>query len=536
MTQPTPQTALRPSAGETEWPPLERLGFWNIAEREPDRPALVLPDGSSRTFGELRGDANRLSHALRALGLETGDCFAALLPNDAHTYSVRLAAFQSGLYLTLLNHHLTGPEIAYVLEDSESKLLIAHERFAEPALRAVDESSRIGPGQCFAVGSIDGFDSLADLMASHADTLPPNRRAGQLMPYTSGTTGRPKGVRRPLPDEDPTLVAAQSSIFARAFGIRPMDGTHLVLGPLYHAAPSVFSWGALDVGHRQIVTDRFDPEDTLRAIETYGVTNTHVVATMFHRLLALPDDVRARYDLSSLRMVAHGAAPTPVDLKRRMFDWWGPVIWETYGGTEIAATIAKPHHWLAKPGTVGRAVRGVRLFILDDNGKESPPGAPGKVYIERGGPKIEYWKDAEKTRSIYRGDAITLGDIGYLDEDGFLFLTGRQSEVIISGGVNIYPAEVENALIAHPAVADLAVIGVPDEEWGERVIAVVQPREGHEVATLADELLAFCRERIAHFKCPREIHLRSELPREENGKLYRHRLRDEFWKPAERSI
>ena len=536
MTQPTPHTGPPPHESETEWPPLGLLGFWNIAEHEPDRPALLLPDRSSRTFGELLREANRLCHALRSLDLEPGDCIAALLPNDANAYSVRLATFQSGLYLTLLNHHLAGTEIAYVLEDSESKLLIAHERFAELALRAIDESSKLEPRRCFAVGEIPGFESLDDLARSQPETLPTNRRAGQLMPYTSGTTGRPKGVRRPLPDDDPTLVAARSTIFARAFGLRPMDGAHLVLGPLYHAGPAVFSWGSLDVGHRQIVTDRFDPEQTLRAIEAHHITNTHVVATMFHRLLALPEEIRTRYDVSSLRMVAHSAAPTPVEVKKRMMDWWGPVIWETYGGTEVAATIAKPHHWLAKPGTVGRPVRGVRISIVDEDGRPCPSGTPGRIYIGREGPKVEYWKDAEKTRSIRRGDAITIGDVGYLDEDGFLFLTGRHSEVIISGGVNIYPAEVENALLAHPAVADLAVIGVPDEEWGERVIAVVQPREGRDPDGLEDELLAFCRDRIAHFKCPREIHFRSKLPREENGKLYRRRLREEFWKPAGRQI
>jgi long-chain acyl-CoA synthetase len=315
-----------------------------------------------------------------------------------------------------------------------------------------------------------------------------------------------------------------------------MDGCHLVVGPLYHAGPSAFSWGSLHVGHVQIVTERFDPEEILRLIETHHVTNTHLVATMFHRLLALPPEIRSRYDVSSLRVVVHSAAPTPVEVKKRMMEWWGPVIWETYGGTEGAATIAKPHHWAAKPGTVGRAVRGVELKILDEQGEPCPTGTPGAVYFEREGPRFEYWKDDAKTRSSYRGNAMTLGDLGYVDEDGFLYLTGRGSETIISGGVNIYPAEVENVLLTHPAVEDLAVIGVPDEEWGERVLAVVQPKAGIDLAGLEEDLIRFCQDHMARYKCPRQIVFRSELPREENGKLYRRRLRDEFWQESGRAI
>lgn len=540
MSAPPPPSVAASRARPAPWPGGDRRGFWNIADREPDRPALHLPDASTWTFGQLSRAANRLSHGFRALGLANGDCISALLRNDAHAYIVRLAALQTGLYYTPINHHLTGPEIAYVLTDAEAKVLIADARFAEVARLAVDESGTIDPARRLAIGEIDGFESLSALTRAQSDSSPPDRRSGQLMLYTSGTTGRPKGVRRALPDEDPNLWASQRAIFGRAFGLRPFDGTHLVLGPLYHAGPSIFSWGALDVGHRQIVTDHFDPEETLRAIETHRVTNTHLVATMFHRLLALPVDVRARFDVSSLRMVAHSAAPTPVELKRRMIEWWGPVIWETYGGTESAATICKPHHWLAKPGTVGRPLRNARVTIIDDEDKPCPPGTPGRIFIERDGPRMEYWKDAEKTRRIHRGRALTLGDVGYLDEDGFLFLTGRASETIISGGVNVYPAEVEDALIGHPEVVDLAAIGAPDEEWGERVVAIVQPRtmpadeEGRQA--LRDELIAFARERIAGFKCPREIHLRSELPREENGKLYRRRIRETLWKDTGRSI
>jgi long-chain acyl-CoA synthetase len=524
------------SSKKSDWPPLDQLGFWNIAEQHPDRLALILPDGSSRTFGELHAAANRLAHGFRALGLKTGDCVAALLSNDASYYEALLATSQSGLYLCALNHHLTGAEIAYVLSDSEAKVFIADQRFAESALRAVESSSTLALTHCFGLGPIEGFTPLEDLTKSQPSTPPDDRRAGSMMPYTSGTTGKPKGVRRPLPEGDPTKIAAAGTIFARAFKLRPLEGVQLVVGPLYHAGPFAFSWGSLNVGHTQVVTDRFDPEKTLAAIERYRVTNTHLVATMFHRLLSLPESIRSKYDLSSLHMVVHSASPTPPEVKQQMMDWWGPVIWETYGGTEGAATIASPEQWLARPGTVGYPVKGVSVTIRDEDGNACPTGTPGAVFIEHGGPRFSYWKDDEKTQSAYQGNAFTLGDVGYLDEEGYLFLTGRASEVIISGGVNIYPAEVENTLLAHPAVADLAVLGVPDPEWGERVIAVIQPRDAAADDALADELIAFCRERIAHYKCPREIHFRQDLPREENGKLYRRRLREEFWTDSGRSI
>jgi long-chain acyl-CoA synthetase len=513
-----------------------RLGFWWIAEDEPDRPALVVPDGEPTTFGELLASANRAAHGLRAAGLRPGDAIAVVLPNVAEYFVLQLAAMQSGLYFTPLNYHLTAGEIAYIVRDSEARVLVAHERFAETALAAALEA-KLPAKACFSVGTIQGFRPLAELTEGQPDTPPAERRCGQVMAYTSGTTGRPKGVRRPLPDRDPSENAAQGAVFARAFQLVPFDGVHLVVGPLYHAGPSAFSWGSLHVGHLQVLTDRFDPEKTLRLIERYLVTNTHLVSTMFHRLLALPDVVRNKYDVSSLRMVVHSAAPTPVELKRRMMKWWGPVLWETYGGTEGAATIAKPHRWLERPGTAGRCVRGVTISILDEAGRPCSPGTPGTVYIETSGPRFEYWKDPELTKKAYRGRAFTLGDIGYVDDDGYLFLTGRRSEVIISGGVNIYPAEAESVLLSHPAVADVAVIGTPDDEWGEQVKAVVQLRSGHAPSPqLAAELIEHCRARIAHYKCPRSVDFRPKLPREENGKLYRRRIRREYWQQTGRSI
>jgi long-chain acyl-CoA synthetase len=522
--------------GSRDWARGRRLGFWAIAEDEPGRIALVLPDGGRRTFGELAAEAHRIAHGLRALGLRSGDCVALLAGNGELFYAASLAAQETGLYVVPLNWHLTPREIAHVIGDSESRALITEAEFADAA-RAAADAAALPASHRFAAPAAPGFRALAELLAGQPETAPADRTQGMVMMYTSGTTGKPKGVRRPLPAIDPTRAAEESTVFARAFGLRPFDGAQLVVGPLYHAGPSAFSWGSLHVGHTQVLTTQFDAEDLLRKIDRHRITNTHLVATMFHRLLALPEAVRRSYDLSSLRMVVHSAAPTPIDVKKRMLDWWGPVIWETYGGTEGAATIAKPHHWLAKPGTVGRAVRGVKIHVLDGEGALCPSGTPGAIYLEIEGSQFEYWKDPEKTRGVHRGRTFTLGDVGYVDADGFLFLTGRQSEVIISGGVNIYPAEVEAELLSHPSVGDVAVIGVPNAEWGEEVKAVVQPAAGVDASErLAQELIAFCRSRIAHYKCPRSVDFRAELPRAENGKLYKRRIRDEYWRETGREI
>jgi len=501
-----------------------RLGFWDIADDEPER--VALHQGSRQVrFGELRDEAHRLSNGLRARGLRRGDVIAALLPNDAIYYALHLAAMESGLYYVPVNTHLKAPEIAHIVRNSEARLLIAHDAFADTASAAAQQADLPFEGR-LAVGTIDGFGGIEEITRDQPCSAPADRSPGQEMLYTSGTTGLPKGVRRPLPEGDPSRLAHESTVFARAFRLEPFDGVHLVIGPLHHAGPAVFSWGSLNVGHAQVLTDHFDARHTLELIEKYRVTNTHLVATMFHRLLALPKAVRDRYDVSSLRTVAHSATPTPVDVKKRMMEWWGAVIWKTYGGTEGAATIAKPHRWLERPGTAGRAVGGVRLSILDDQGAPCRPGEQGTVYIEGNGPPFEYWKDPAKTDKAWRGRAFTLGDIGYVDEDGYLFLTGRKNDTIITGGVNVYPAEVENVLLSHPGVADVAVIGIPDEEWGERVHAVVQPgKQIRDHRAFERELIDYCREHIAHFKCPRSVALTRRLPREENGKLYKERLR-----------
>ena len=359
--------------------------------------------------------------------------------------------------------------------------------------------------------------------------LPDERRYGTPISYSSGTTGLPKAILRPSLDGDPAAIADAGKLYGRAFGFEPLDGVHLITAGMNHGGCQAFYLGALNVGHGLVIEGRFDPQRTLQLIERHRVTTAYMVPTQFVRLLRLPAEIRNGSDLSSLRVVAHSAAPCPVEVKRQMFEWLGPVIWETYGGMEGPATIAKPHHWLAKPGTVGRAIRGVRLRILDDEGNALSAGEVGTVYIEHGRPTFEYGGDPELTASVHRGRAFTIGDVGYLDEDGFLFLLDRAKDMIISGGVNIYPAEVEAVMIGHPAIADVAVIGLPDPEWGETVKAVVCLSPGCEPSDeLAKELVAYCRDRLASFKCPRSVDFRQILPRTDTGKLYKRRLRGEY--------
>ena len=321
------------------------------------------------------------------------------------------------------------------------------------------------------------------------------------------------------------------------FDIEAGDGVHLVAGPLYHAAPLAFGTGALHLGHTVVLMDRWTPERTLELIDRYKVTVSHLVPTMFHRLLQLPDDVKQQYDTSSLRSIIHAAAPCPVEVKRKMIDWWGPVIYEYYAATEGGGTYVRPEQWLEHPGTVGQPFPGATVRIVDDDGKECPPTVPGTVYMGSPLGQFEYYKDEEKTRSARLDGLFTVGDIGYLDEDGWLFLCDRKADMIIAGGVNIYPAEVEATLLEHPSVGDAAVFGVPHEDMGEAVKAVVQPAAGAVAGPeLEAELIAFCRERLAGFKCPRSVDFRDELPRYPTGKLYKRLLRDEYWQGVDRKI
>jgi long-chain acyl-CoA synthetase len=515
----------------------ETLGFWKIAQEDPDRTALIDPSGTHVSYGELFAEANRLVHGLRALGLRTGDGVAAVLPNGTELLSLYFAAMQAGWYLTPINHHLVGPEIAYIVNDCDAGALVVHERFASEAAVAAKEIG-LPAERRFAVGDVDGYRPLPELTDGQPSTLPDDRSAGAPMHYTSGTTGKPKGVRRRLSGADPDAAAGSGAGFLVLFGIKPYDdNVHICGSPLYHTAVLVFASTSLHVGHPVVLMDRWTPEEMLRLIDEHRVTHSHMVPTQLHRLLALPEDVRDRYDVSSLRTMIHAAAPCPPDVKRRMLEWWGPVIYEYYAATEGGGTLVTPEQWLAKPGTVGLPWPMSEIRILDDDDQDVPTGEPGTVYMKLGQGDFEYFKDKGKTEENRRAGFFTVGDVGYLDDDGFLFLCDRKSDMIISGGVNIYPAEIEGVLLAHPKVADAAVFGIPHEDWGEEIKAVVEPAPGVEPDDhLTAELHAHCAERLAKFKLPRSVDYTSEMPRDPNGKLYKRKLRDPYWSDRERAI
>jgi long-chain acyl-CoA synthetase len=513
------------------------LGFWNIGREDPDRVAVVTPDGDQVTFGELLARNNQVGHGLRALGLEVGDTIATVLPNGMPMLELYLACFDTGLYITPVNHHLVGPEIAYIVDDCEAKAVIVHERFTDEVRRAAEEFSV--PEQArFAVGEVDGFRPYAELTEGQPDTQPEGRTAGAAMHYTSGTTGRPKGVKRPLNGLDPDIAGELFTGFPQMFGITPQgDGVHITGSPLYHTAVLHFTANSLHMGHKVVLMDKWTPEGMLELIERERVTHSHMVPTQFHRLLALPEEVRDRYDVSSLSNMVHAAAPCPVDTKRRMFDWWGPVIYEYYAATEGGGTTVTPEQWLAKPGTVGTAWSTSTVAIFDEEGNELGPGEIGTVYMRMDGQDFEYKDDPDKTQANRLKGFFTVGDVGELDEDGFLFLRDRKSDMIISGGVNIYPAEIEGALMQHPKVSDVAVFGIPNDDWGEEIKAVIEPTDGVDGDDdLVDELLDYCADNLAKLKHPRSIDFIDEMPRDPNGKLYKRKLRDPYWEGADRAI
>ncbi|GAA3531033.1 acyl-CoA synthetase [Amycolatopsis ultiminotia] len=505
------------------------LGLWTIAAAEPDRVALVDPDAREIGYGELAAKANRYARGLRELGLERGDAIVLLLPNGEDLVAAHFAGIQIGLYVVVVNWHLVGPEVAYILGDSGAKAFLAHERFADVAIAAADEAGLPAESR-FAGGTVPGFRRIEELGAGLGDERPEDRTSGSPMLYTSGTTGRPKGVRRPLSGADPDQVPAASAGFFAVFGLRPFGGhVHLCGSPLYHTAVLNFVAISLQLGHTAVLMDRWDAEEMLRLIERHRVTHSHMVPTQFRRLLALPDEVRHKYDLSSLRVMIHGAAPCPLEVKRRMLDWWGPVVTEYYAATEGGGTVINGEDWLRKPGSVGLPWPGSTIRVLDDQGRELPAGEVGTVYMKMGESKFEYHRDREKTEKARVGDLFTLGDVGHLDEDGYLYLHDRKADLIISGGVNVYPAEIEGELVMHPKVADIAVFGLPHEDWGEEIKAVVQPAEGVTPSPeLTTELLDYAATRLARFKLPKSVDYLPELPRDPNGKLYKRRLRERY--------
>jgi long-chain acyl-CoA synthetase len=494
------------------------LAWW--AGRHPDAPAIVSPAGN-RTFAELNRRTNQLARALRRMGLQAGDGIALLCTNRPEVAEVYFAAHRTGLRLTPINWHLTADEAAYIVRDCRAKVLVADVRLAGLAEGASGATPVLLLGEPYegALAAEDGSDIDDPVL-------------GGTMLYTSGTTGRPKGVERmPLPSTATTnTTAGRANVAARYTGAG--DELHLCTGPLYHAAPLAFSLnGPITYGAGVVLMERFDAEEALRLIDEHRITHTHMVPTMFHRLLSLPPETRAKYDVSSLRYVVHGAAPCPVETKRRIIEWLGPIVYEYYAATEGSGASVDSPTWLTKPGTVGKPVDG-QVLICDERGGPLPAGEIGLVYMKA--PEVgrfRYFGDDEQTAAAYRpqGDYFTLGDVGYLDDDGFLFLTDRSANLIISGGVNVYPAEIDAVLLQHPAVGDVATIGVPSEEWGEEVKAVVELQPGIEpTPQLAEELVEHCRVRLARYKCPRSVDFVDALPRQDNGKIYKRLLREHY--------
>jgi long-chain acyl-CoA synthetase len=497
--------------------------FW--AERQPDRVAIASQAGN-RTFAEVDTDANRLVRALRARGVQTGDGVALLCANRPEFAETVVAVRRAGMRLTTVNWHLTGEEAGYIVDNCDATAFVGHARFADAVAGAAERAPRLR-ARIAVGGAIDGFEEWDDVLSAEGGGALADPSPGGIMLYTSGTTGRPKGVRRDRPDPRSDLDVGRLTQYEADVHL------HLCTGPLYHAAPLAFSWSApAALGVPIVMMDGWSAEETLRLIERHRITHTHMVPTMFHRLLSLPDDVKAAHDLSSLIFILHGAAPCPVDVKQRLMDWLGPIVWEYYAATEGSGTLVSPQAWLRRPGTVGKVVPPDHVRILDDAGSDAPPGGIGTVYLKAppaDGTRFEYYKAPAKTAGAYAGDYFTLGDVGYVDDDGYLFLTDRSAHLIISGGVNVYPAEVEAALIGHPAVGDVGVVGVPDDDWGEIVVAVVEPQPGVEPSdALGAELVEWCRERVAHYKCPRHVEFTEALPRHDNGKLYKHQLREQL--------
>ncbi len=502
------------------------------AATSPQQAAAIMADGSETlTYAQLDERSARLARLLYELGLRRGDNVALLSENNLRYYEAYWAALRSGLYLTAVNHHLQQAEISYILNDCGAQVLIVSAGKAAQALAVAGETPGIGSRFAFG-GQVPGHEDYERALAASSPEPLADTRVGADMLYSSGTTGLPKAIKLPLQERrvdepgDPL-----TTVFGRMYGF-DRDTVYLTPAPLYHAAPLRFGGFVQALGGTVVLLPSFDPVAALQTIERYRITHSQWVPTMFVRMLKLPDEQRLGHDLSSHRLAIHAAAPCPVDVKRAMIDWWGPILQEYYAATEgNGVTFVDSGQWLKKPGSVGQAGLGT-LRICAEDGTELPTGEIGLVYFERETVPFTYHNDPAKTREAQHPDHptwTTTGDIGYLDDDGYLFLTDRRAFTIISGGVNIYPQEIENVLALHPKVFDIAVIGVPDPEMGEQVKAVVQPAPGVTPSPeLAEELLSYVRDRIAHYKTPRSVDFVTDLPRTATGKLQKGKLRAQY--------
>ena len=497
-----------------------------------DHPALILePSQQKMTFGEFDANANRLAHLFRKAGLRRGDHVAILMENNLRYCEVMSAAERTGMYYTCVNSYLTANEVAYIVDDCDAKVFLTSVAKSDVAVKAALQTPKVSLFLCVdAIEPIGPFLPYEPAIRSFPPTPVSDEQLGAAMLYSSGTTGRPKGILRPLPDSHPREQLPVMTFAQQLLGMR--EGmVYLSPAPTYHSAPQASIATALRLGSTCVIMEAFDAELLLQLIERHRVTRTNMVPTMFSRLLKLPDEIRARYDVSSLEAVAHTAAPCPVPVKKAMIEWWGPILREYYGSTEANGfAFCDSEEWLDHPGTVGRAIHG-KLVILDEKNEPVAPGVVGTVWFE-GATNFTYYKDEEQTAEGRdpTWERSTVGDVGYLDEDGYLYLTDRKAYMIISGGVNIYPQEVENLLVTHPKVLDAAVFGVPNSDLGEEVKAAIQLVDGHSASPeLEHELIQFCRDNLARYKCPRSVDFEPELPRLPTGKLYKRLLRDRYW-------
>ncbi len=501
-----------------------------IAEKSPEKPAYIMAaTGETVNYRELDARSSQLAHLFRDRGLKRGDSIAVFMENNSRYFEVTWAAQRSGLYYTAISSRLTAGEVAYILNDCGAKALVTSREKSAVASEAVAGTPGLET-RLMCLGATEGFEPYEETRDSYPTTPIADESEGLDMLYSSGTTGRPKGVKIPMAEEVP--IGTPSGVYNLSVGLYGLssDTVYLSPAPLYHAAPLRFCMAWMRAGATVIVMESFDPVEYLRLVERYRVSHSQVVPTMFVRMLKLDETTRRSFDLSSLRAVIHAAAPCPIPVKEQMIEWWGPVLHEYYAGTEgNGFTAINSEEWLTHKGSVGRPILGT-VHIVGESGGELPPGEAGTVFFEGGG-SFEYHNDPDKTAASRNGKGwSTLGDVGYVDEEGYLYLTDRKAYMIISGGVNIYPQEAENLLVTHPKVMDVAVFGIPNEEMGEEVKAVVQPVDMSEAGSqLERELIEFCKASLASYKCPRSVDFEPELPRHPTGKLYKRLLRDRYW-------
>ncbi|MGE0154988.1 MAG: AMP-binding protein [Reyranellaceae bacterium] len=506
------------------------------ARTQPDKPAYIMAgSGETVTYGQLEARSNQGAHFFRSLGLQPGDHIALFLDNNARFFEICWAAQRSGLYYTAISSRLTAAEVEYIVADCGAQAFIASQALAGVAGGLAGKLPSVR--HYFSVaGDMPGYRSWEREIAGQPTTPIADEISGYDMLYSSGTTGRPKGIKAPFLNEPIDAVNPLLGLSQKLYGI-DTETFYLSPAPLYHAAPLRFNMTIMRLGGTSLIMEHFDAEEYLRLVQQHRITHSQLVPTMFVRMLKLPEEVRRKYDVSSLQCAIHAAAPCPVKVKEQMIEWWGPILTEYYAGTEGNGFCAVTStDWLAHKGTVGKALIG-ELKIVGEDGAELPTGEPGVIYFANGRP-FSYHNDAEKTKQAFNEQGwSTLGDIGYVDAEGYLYLTDRKAYMIISGGVNIYPQEVEDLLVTHPKVADVAVFGVPSEQFGEEVKAVVQPANAREAGpALAQELIAFCRQHLSPIKCPKSVDFEAELPRHPTGKLYKRLLRDRYWGDGKKRI